>query len=140
VGENMSLAEAEKKLKEFFHYVSAYTARWLSDAYNALMRFYEGTEARIELMSSISVAIRSSLEDACIEEAIGCGSALQMVGDIMFNYGFYHSKIVVDGDIDAFIKFLDEAIRILSRYTGYVAWVKRTWKNAREAIEAIFKT
>jgi hypothetical protein len=137
VGENMSLAEAENKLKEFFYYVSAFTATWLSSAYNALARFYEGTEARIELMTNISVAIYSSLEDACIEGVLGCSSALEMYGEIMFNYGFYFSKIVDDGDISTFIKFLDEVIRILSRYIAYVAWAKRTWKDAKELIETI---
>ena len=39
----MSLAQAEDKLKEFFYYVSASVARWLSDAYGALAKFYEGT-------------------------------------------------------------------------------------------------
>ena len=90
-------------------------------------------------MTNVRLAIQNSLELACSEGILDCGSALHLFGEIMFNYGFYHSRIVVDGDINTFMEFLNEVIRILSMDRRYVEWARKSWEGAVEILRAIFK-
>jgi len=135
----MSLARAEDKLKEFFYYVSASAARWLSDAYDALKRFYESEDARFELMTSIRMAIKDSLVRACEERVIDTDMAMHLFGDIMMYYGSNLTRIAVDADIDAFISFLEEVIRNLGLHSRYAEWARESWEGAMEIIRMVFK-
>jgi hypothetical protein len=135
----MSLARAEDKLKEFFYYVSASAARWLSDAHDALKRFYEGEDARLDLMTSIRMAIKDSLVRACEERVIDIDMAMHLFGDIMMYYGSYLTRIAVDADINALISFLEEAIKNLRLYSRYAEWARKSWEGAIEILRMIFK-
>ena len=135
----MSLVRAEDKLKEFFYYVSSSVARWLSDAYDTLKRFYESEDARLDLMTSIRMAIKDSLVRACEERVIDIDMAMHLFGDVMMYYGSYLTRIVVDADIDAFISFLEEAIRILRLHSRYAEWTRKSWEGAIEILRTIFK-
>ena len=135
----MSLAQVEDKLKEFFYYVSASTANWLSKAYDTLGKFYEGVIARTDLMSYIRLAIENSLAQAVGEGVIDVDTALHLFGSIMMYYGSKLDKITVDADINAFIEFLNEVIRILSVDRRYVEWARKSWEGAVEILRAIFK-
>jgi cyanate lyase len=135
----MSLARAEGKLKEFFYYVSASVARWLSDAHDALKRFYESEDARLDLMTSIRMAIKDSLVRACEERVINVDMAVHLFGDIMMYYGSYLTKIVADADISALISFLEEAIKNLKLYSRYAEWARKSWEGAMEILRMIFK-
>jgi hypothetical protein len=54
-------------------------------------------------------------------------------------YGSKLDKISVDADINVFIEFLNEVIRILSRDRRYVEWARRSWEEAKEVLREIFR-
>jgi hypothetical protein len=135
----MSLARAEDKLKEFFYYVSSSTARWLSNAYDALEKFYESYDIRHKLMTNIRMAIEYSLGQACDAHVMDCATALHLFGDIMMLYGYDLARITIDADINAFIEFLDKAIEILSMHSRYIEWARKSWEGTMEILRMIFK-
>lgn len=135
----MSLIQAEEKLKEFVYCVSASTARWLSNAFEALKRFYESATTRIDLMVYIRHSIERSIKQACERRVLECGDVIHLVGDVMYHYGLSFTKIVADADIQEFMKFLDEVIRRFRSYPEYLEWTKKTWEEAKELVKTLFK-
>ncbi|MCI4436751.1 MAG: hypothetical protein JHC33_08100, partial [Ignisphaera sp.] len=109
----MSMEEARQKLIEFIKMVGAAPKDRLLRILELFEKFYEDSSYRSQLMSNIRMAVLESIGDVFYQMSYRVRYALALYDQFITVFYLYYGDIVVKGDIEAFIAFLNESIRVL---------------------------
>jgi hypothetical protein len=131
------MEEARQKLIEFIKMVGAAPKDRLLKIIELFEKFYEDSSYRSQLMSNIRMAVMESINEVFHWKAYRVDTALTLYDQFITVFYLYGGDIVAKGDIDAFIAFLNESIRVLSSNDEYREAVEDIWIDLQEVLKEV---
>jgi len=125
----MSIAEVEERLKRLVKLVCIVNPSLLRLIYHIGKSLPETQFGRKNLLYMIINAVRQALIRAYKHNVFDLDEAMEVYEKIVGACWKYYGDIVVSGNTNAYIKFLDEVIDTLEESPRYTEWTNKMWSD-----------